>query len=465
MPGNLLSPALVLAGACILSAQAPTAPANPELQQVLQRLDRLEEQNREMMAEIRALREQLSARPAVSAESPAPASPPAAAAPEAAQAELEDQIQVQQARTAQLDQEKISTDHKLPLVVTGMLLENSFWTGRGAGGAANPTIAAAAAGPVNAGATFRQTVLGLKFDGPEIFGGGKVSGSAYADFFGGAGTLLSQYIRLRVASINSDWKNTTVTIALDKPIIAPREPDSLAQVGVSPLTSAGNLWLWQPQVRVEQRFSLGEQAGLRAQAGIYQTAEGGTGLTSVYGSSLARARPGYEGRLEFWAGSGNRRIEIAPGFHFSSSHVLGQSVPSQIFSLDWLARPFRRLDFTGAFFTGENVGVVGGLQQGISVREYGDEVNAVGATGGWAQIKFRLTPRLSVNVYGGEENDAGRDLAAGQISRNLIYAGNLMYRLGSNIITAFEGSQTRTTYLNSGTRTFPHYDLALGYLF
>jgi hypothetical protein len=453
-----------MAAASFLLGQTPQpSQPQPELQQVLQRLDRLEEQNRELMTELRALRQQLAAKTPASAETGV-ASAQAAAAP----AELQDQVEVQEQRTAQLDQEKISTEHKLPLTLTGMLLENSFWTGKGGGGGANPTIAPTAPGPVNAGATFRQTVLGVKFDGPDIAGGGKVTGSAYADFFGGTGGALNQFVRLRVASLNSTWKNTTVTLALDKPIIAPREPDSLAQVGVSPLTSAGNLWLWQPQMRVEQRFHFSDNTGLRAQAGIYQTAEGGTGDSAEYGSSLSKARPGYEGRFEFWAGGeSNRRIEIAPGFHVSSTHLLGQSTPSQVFSVDWLFRPFRRLDFTGQFFHGENVGVLGGLQQGVSVImiQNSELIHSVGATGGWGQIKLRLTPRLSINLYGGQEDDRNRDLLNGAIAKNQIYAGNMMYRFGSNVLAAFESSQTRTNYLFSGTRLFPHYDLAVAYLF
>lgn len=462
MPGRLLVRAFLTAGAAsLVSAQTPSPPQSPELQQVLQRLDRLEEQNRELMAELRALREQLASKPAAVAE------PQTAGAGESpAQQALKDEVDVQQQRTAQLDQEKISTEHKLPLSLTGMLLANSFWTGRGGGGAANPTIAPATPGSVDAGATFRQSIVGVKLDGPDIVGGGKVTGSAYVDFFGGTGGTLNQLVRLRVASLNTAWKNTTVTVALDKPIIAPREPDSLSQVGVSPLTAAGNLWLWQPQVRVEQRFSFGDQAGFRAQAGVYQTAEGGTGLGSgEYASSLAKSRPGYEGRFEFWAGGeNNRRIEIAPGFHASSSHVLGQTTPSQVFSVDWLYRPFRLVDFTGQFFHGENVGVLGGLQQGISVFNF-NQLHSVGATGGWGQVKFRLTPRFTVNLYGGQEDDRNRDLLTGAIGKNQTYAGNMMYRFGSNVIAAFESSQTRTTYLNTGTRIFQHYDLALGYQF
>ena len=256
------------------------------------------------------------------------------------------------------------------------------------------------------GATFRQSVIGLKLDGPRLVGGGKMTGAAYMDFFGG-GTGLNQTVRLRVATLDATWKNTTLGLAFDKPIIAPREPDSLAQVGVSPLTAAGNLWLWQPQVRVEQRISLSEQSGLRAQFGVYQTSEGGTGLAAEY-PDLARARPGYQGRFEFWAQSGSRRIEIAPGFHASSTRVLGQSVPSRIFSIDWLIRPAARVDFTGTFFHGENTGVIGGLRQGVSV--INGQARAVAATGGWGQFTFRATQRASFNIYAGQEDDRNRDL-------------------------------------------------------
>jgi len=452
---------------CGLLAVASAASGQPpDLQAVLQRLDRLEEQNQELMAEIRALRQQLAAASATpvgsSAAPPNPVSPPAPANSETAE-----QAQVERNQISQLDQEKISTDHRMPLSLTGMLLFNSFWTGRGGGGADNPTIAASPSAPQESsgGATFRQSVVGVKFDGPEIVGGGKISGSAYIDFYGGGGTTLNQLLRLRVASLDAAWKNTTVTLALDKPIVAPREPDSLAHVGVSPLTWAGNLWLWQPQVRLEQRFALGSQAGLRAQAGVYQTAEGGTGVSGSYGSSLSNARPGYEGRFEFWSQLGeSRRIEIAPGFHWSDTHVLGTSVPSRIFTLDWLIRPLSRVDFTGAFFSGENVGVVSGLPQGVNASNRWAP-RPVHAVGGWAQTKFRITPRLTFNVYGGQEEDRNSDLSPGAISRNLSYAGNIMYRFGSNVLGSFEASQTRTTYLNSGTRIFPRYDLGLAYLF
>ena len=435
----------------------------PELQQVLQRMDRLEEQNRAMMAEIRALRQELAAsRPA----GEAPAAVVAEAAGEGAsgdQGTVQERLDVQEHRTAQLDQEKVSSDHRLPVTLTGMLLMNSYWTGKGAAGD-NPTLAPLTPGAASGGATFRQSVLGLKLDGPVIVGGAKITGSVYADFAGGSGGTLAQTVRLRVASVDAAWKNTTLTFALDKPILAPREPDSLAQVAVSPLTSAGNLWLWQPQARVEQRFAFGKSAGLRAQVGVYQTSEGGAGVSSEYAPTLAKSRPGYEGRFEFWGASGeDRRIEIAPGVHVSSTRVAGQSVPSRIASVDWLIRPVARVDVTGQFFYGENSGVISGLRQGVNI--VNGVASAVHTMGGWAQLKVRITPRASFNFYGGQEDPRNRDLMTGQIAKNQAYAGNIMYRFGSNILGSVESSWVRTTYITSGTRIFPHYDLAIAYLF
>jgi hypothetical protein len=295
-----------------------------------------------------------------------------------------------------------------------------------------------------------------------LVGGGKVTGSVYMDFFGG-GTGLDQTMRLRVATIDSTWKNTTVGFAFDKPIIAPREPDSLSQVGVSPLTAAGNLWLWRPQVRVEHRIAFGKQAGIRAQAGVYQTAESGTGLATYYSDSLATSRPGYESRIEFWKGTDARRMELAPGIHASSTRVEGQSVPSRIYSVDWLVRPVARVDFTGTFFKGQNTGVVGGLRQGVTI--INGQAQAVHGTGGWAQLKVRATSRLQMNLFAGQQDDRNRDLLPGGIQKNQSYGANMMYRWGSNILTSFEAAQVRTSYQNSGTRINVHYDLAIAYLF
>lgn len=429
---------------------------------MLDRLERLEEQNRELMSELRSLRRQIAAAPPAAATVSTVAPPQPAA--ESAKSELDERLSVVESRIEEQQQSKVQAENRLPVSLTGTILFNAFLNGRSSG-SQNPTVATPASGTATGGGSFRQSVLGFKFQGPTILGGAKVSGSLFMDFFGGTGQSLNQLIRLRVATVDVAWKNTTVSFGQDKPIISPREPDSLAQVGVSPLTGAGNLWLWEPQARIEQRFHFGETAGLRAQAGVYQTNESGTGLSGEYGDSLAPSRPGVQGRFELWRQfGGDRRIEVAPGFHVSQTHVVGATAPSRVYSIDWLVRPVSWFDLTGMYFSGENVGVLGALRQGVTSLP-NHQIRSVRSYGGWAQASFHATRRLTFNLYGGQQDDRNADLLLGAIGKNQIYAANAMYRLGPNILTSFEFSQVRTTYLGSGTRLNPHYDLGIAYLF
>jgi hypothetical protein len=375
-----------------------------------------------------------------------------------------ERLDVQESRTAELAQSKVEASQKLPVSLTGMLLFNSFINGKYGGGAEDPLSAGRTAGAATSGATLRQTVLGLKFNGPDLPWGGKASGSLYMDFFAGSLSPGNNLLHIRVAALDLAWKNTTITVGQDKPLIAPREPMSLAQVGVSPLTGAGNLWAWQPQIRIEQRFSLGGDSGLRAQAGVYQTSETYSSLLPpYYAGTLERARPGYEGRLEFFHGNETRRIEIAPGFHVSDTHVTGMSVPSRIVSLDWLVKPVAMVEFSGALFRGENVAVLG-ARQGFNILPSGAAI-PVHSQGEWGQLALFPASRLSVHFYAGDERDRAADLGTGGATRNFVYAGNFIYKLAPNVLAAIELSQARTQYLGSGLHLNNHYDLAIAYLF
>jgi len=451
----------IIAG-CLLflaaSAYAQTGPpfGEGDIQKVLDRLDKLEEENRKLTEEIHALRNQLTAQTAAPAStvSSAPAAAPS----------VSERLDVQESRTAELAQSKVEASQRLPVSLTGMLLFNAFENGKYGGTAQYPTAAALNRAPASSGASLRQTVLGLKFNGPALPGGGKASGSVYMDFFAGTGTPFNSVMHLRIATIDLAWKNTTISLGQDKPLISPREPSSLAQVGLSPLTGAGNLWDWQPQVRVEQRFNFGESTGLRAQGAIYATAESYPGtLPGVYAGTLERTRPGYEGRFEFFHQAGNMRFEAAPGFHLSTTHVAGDAVASQIASLDWLVRPFAAVEFTGEFFHGQNVSPLG-ARGGFNILP-NDGVIPVHSQGEWGQIALFPTARLSFHVYAGEQHDRSSDLAPGSVNRDFVYAGNLMYKLAPNVLAAFEASQARTQYLGSALRLNNHYDLALAYLF
>jgi hypothetical protein len=447
--------------ALLLSAGALRAQSSPELREILDRLQKLEDANRDLVQEVHALRTELA-----SVHNPAPA----ATAP--TNADTAEQMAVDKARVDELAQTKVEASQKMPLRITGTVLFNSYVNGRYNGGTGNTTIASLTQGDATGGGTFRQTTFGLAYDGSQTVFGAAVSGWLDLDLFGGSANSLNELMRLRTAAISLDWQNTSLLFGQEKPIISPRDPTSLAQVGVSPLTGAGNLWLWQPQVRLEQRFSLGENTGIRVQAGVVQTRELGAeanGYNSyvpapIAGLPVEHADPGVETRVELWRRwSDTRRVEIATGFHDNSSTVGTSSVPSRVYSVDWLLRPLDHLEFSGFLYTGQNVADLGALPQGFVFYDY--HARAVQSDGGWAQIRIPVTQRLAFDFYGGVQNDRKSDLEAGYIGLNAGYFANAMYRIAPNVFLSLEAGQMRTTYLGTGIRLNNHYDLAVAYSF
>jgi hypothetical protein len=90
---------------------------------------------------------------------------------------------------------------------------------------------------------------------------------------------------------------------------------------------------------------------------------------------------------------------------------------------------------------------------------------AIGGVGGWSEVRFLPTQRLSFNLYGGQQDDQNRNLLTGSIGKNQAYAANVTYLFAPNVLGSFEVGQVRTTYLGIGNRLNNHYDLALAYLF
>jgi hypothetical protein len=157
-------------------------------------------------------------------------------------------------------------------------------------------------------------------------------------------------------------------------------------------------------------------------------------------------------------------VEVAPGFHISTSHVGGASVSSQIASLDWMIVPNSHLQVSGTAFTGQNVSSLGALPNAFTVTPTG-QIRPVDSSGGWTQISVPITNRLTLNVFSGLQSDAATNIEPGYTVRNLSYASNLMYRLGPNVLLSLEGMQSRLRSAAGATQLQNHYDLAVGYLF
>jgi hypothetical protein len=308
-------------------------------------------------------------------------------------------------------------------------------------------------------------MLGFDFRGPSLPGDGNVNGHLMLDFYSGLPTEQLNWVRIRTSDISLDWKHRSLAFAFDKPLISPRQPNSLAEVAIPALAGAGNLWLWLPQVRYEERFQLGKSAGITTQAAALETDETYGYVPNEYSSSLERTRPAGEGRVGFWKSwNEKKRLEIATGFHASSSHVASASAASRIFSVDWFAAPFSKLEISGTYLHGQNFAGLGALPDGISVQSVGI-VTPVRSTAGWLQFSSPLTDRLTLNLFAGYQNNRSLDVAAGDITGNLSYAGNLMYHLTQNVVVGVESLQTRTRLNQNGNIIRNRYDLALAYLF
>ena len=428
------------------------------LRQILERLDRLEQQNRDLTAEVGALRKEL----AQARQTPETAQSGTETAKAEPAIDLPNRVDVVERRVEEMAQTKVESSQHFPIRITGMALFNSYINSNS--GAPDVPMLAQPGGPLTGGATLRQTVIGLDYQGPEIFGGGKVRGFLNMDFYGPSNDPYGTSFRIRTGGIEFNWENTSIMVGQDKPLISPREPNSLAEVWVAPLTDSGNLWVWQPQLRIEQRFHLNESTTLHAQASLFETREGYSGIAPAYGSIQA-SRPSGQGRVALTHNfDETRRIEFGSGFGGSSTHVAGATVPSRVFTLDWFTNPWRKLEFSGAFFRGQDVTNLGGAGIGYTiVNPY--SVIPVHADGGWAQFSFLATPRLTFNLFGGEQQNRGIDLALGDVAKNQTYGGNVMYRIAPNVILSLESEHLRTNYLGASRPLNNHYDLGVAYLF
>jgi hypothetical protein len=270
------------------------------------------------------------------------------------------------------------------------------------------------------------------------------------DFAGGSGTPLDQDSGCVRVRSKIDWANRSIMAGLESPIFAPREPDSLAQVEFRALAGAGNLWLWMPQVRFEQKLRFTDQTGVRAQIGAVQTSE----VTSLpagrrAGAGACPAGPG-------------RPFRVLPSLQGGAQDgPASKSRPASIpASRTWPACPCRPTcsRSTGSPIPGEagihrrifhrtKWGPVGGLE-GFTILPTGVAI-PVHSQGGWGQFTFLATSRLSFHFFSGLENGRSTDLEAYAIGRNWLYGANFFYRLAPNVLLGAEVSQARTTYIDS----------------
>lgn len=412
---------------------------SPEnMQKILDRLDAIEKQNQELLQEVESLREQLKQQ-------------------NAPQQQAATEQTIDERRIRELAQTKVEASAKFPVELTGMALFNVSGVRESRNALFQNFYSDYSLGIPGANATFNQSIVGLRFNGPQLPGGGHASGFLSMDFYADADEY--QTFRLRRAGVTFDWRARSISFLKDKPLIAPLEPLSYARIGVPPLAGAGNLWLWLPQVRYDERFKLPSGLDATVSAAVLETDEN-YGATAT----VSENRPALQSRFEVKKALGERTAWSAGiAAHFSESHLLGGSVASRVVSADGRFAPVRWLEVSGTILTGQNFANLGGI--GPGAQRIGTVLVPVHGSAGWAQLSFPVTSRLTFDIYSGRQVNRGRDLTAYQIARTFDIAGNILYRLAPNIVLGVEAARDNAEYLKGTEVIGNRIDATVAYLF
>ncbi|HUC39629.1 MAG TPA: hypothetical protein VMR92_02250, partial [Gemmatimonadales bacterium] len=355
---------------------------------------------------------------------------------------------------------------KRTLEFTGTVLMNSFYNSALTNNSDVPTTAALdTLGVTGGSATVRQTRVGALLTDPDVLGG-TFTGELDLDFYGGQLATFSNrtfpVLRVRRAIGVMQWTHMQVLVGQEAPLISERNPLSLASIGVPGFTTAGNLWLWIPQIRVTGEY--GYTLRLALQGALLAPIAGGVqGPVNTQPDSGERtSRPYIQGRVRLGWGPADDPSEVAIGGHIGwvvgLDSTTGDTLQkSNAVSFDTRLR-FGTLEFLGEAYSGQAVAGLGG---GAIGQNFGVGGAPVHSKGGWGQLNVR--PRTGWMFGGGcgldDPNDA--DIPATGRFRNFVCEGHVEWRPGP-LVLGFEFRRLETRY-QTGDFVVNHLNLATGF--
>lgn len=316
------------------------------------------------------------------------------------------------------------------------------------------------------GAAIRQTSLGVRVDVPSVLGG-RFNGELHTDFFGGqqvsVGGRHFPVLRLRTARGVMSWSRGDVMFGQEVPLIAGVNPVSVASFGTSEFASAGNLWLWLPQVR--GTWVLWSPVGLALQGAILAPTTGdvvGTFDTGLDPAERAN-RPYLQARTRVQWGGEDARGEIGVGVHRGwIRRANGSLVTSEAVAFDAVVPLGSYVELRGEAYSGQALRGLGGGGIGQNLTAAGD---AVEDRGGWAQVV--ITPSTLVSFGTGCGVGDPKDVAGlpARRLRNVACEAHVTAHPGGPVIVSLGWRGHRTTYEDTGVARNTHVNLALGFEF
>jgi len=404
----------------------------------------------------------------------------------------QDDWDILNARVDEQRQTKVESASKFRLRLSGMALFNAFGNfGRvdnaDLPSSSIPQVSGDSAG--SAGASVRQSIIGLTGIGPSVFGA-RTSADIQMDFFGGLpsgyGATSSGLAEVRLARIRFDWQNTSAIAGLDYPFFSPNLPTTYMTVVVPGFASAGNLWSWTPTLRVEQRFT-GALSAFKIEAGFMDPSSStnyvpNTNLRIASPTENSR-QPTYAFRLSATTKSADRPAAIGISAVYSPQRFTGgYEVAGWAGTMDWKFPLLPRTELSGQFFTGRGLDGFGGLPMSPlqpADALYYASVTApmlanIGVIGGWSQFKIKVNTRNEFNVAAGTGGRNSAELRDSAVSnsflmsvpaRNEMLFANYIFRPRSDLLFSAEYRRLRTYEITGSPNSAGQLGLAIGFLF
>jgi hypothetical protein len=364
-----------------------------------------------------------------------------------------------------------------------------LWAAPGAGTVTFPDGTSRHAGTIHDTIfTARQSLFGFTFSpASPPSSGWTPSGVLEFDFFGSRpsdtlqpqGRVLNQP-RLRLAYLQLEKGTWKIVAGQDKMIIAPLDPVSLSHVAIPLGATAGNLWGWLPQVRLDVTHNLAEKTSALFQFGVLRPLFGdprfvpsgaipgelpasGTAVDGAFsGFGERSSSPFYQARIAVSHPMAGSTATIGAGAHYGRERIgADRTLDSWAFAFDYNIPLHSRVILRGEGFLGSNlVPFQGGVLQGVAASPATPPfttINRIGSGGGWGELTLRATEDNRNIFYLGAGTDDPQDhkLLPGTGREKNSFAWVSYFRKLTNGVTlAFEWSnwQFRTKSFPSGSK-------------
>ncbi len=401
---------------------------------------------------------------------------------------LEDDQELMNDKIIEQSQTKVESGSKYRVRLSGLVLLNTAVTRGSVDNLDIPQIAVPAVAPGVTGTfsgSLRQSQIGIETFGPDI-AGARTSANVKFDFAGGFPNTPNGaafgVVRLRTGTVRLDWADTSIVAGQDAIFFAPLTPTSLSSLAIPALSYTGNLWSWTPQVRIEHRFALSENSGVRIQAGILDSLTGDVPQQAYRSPSVGEesGQPAYATHIGYSRRMFGRDLNLGIGGYYGRQNWgFGRSVDGWAGVTDVTVPLGEFLDFSAEFYRGRAVGGLGGgIGQSIllagSIYNPRTEIYGLDSTGGWLQLKFKPKANFEVNFAYGEDQPFARELKLFPasalyygylVSRNQSPFVNFIYRVRSDVLFSMEYKRLQTNPLNSNAYIANQLTLSLGYAF